>query len=325
MSQLQAAMAVAMTEEERSGLASLCRDISELIALTKENLQSKQPHVSDDPLDQEYLLFKYGSGVTYHNAMVTRVDSDSTEGATDTSHIQVRVVFVNPTQQAMRLCPYYLDGKCRFTDDKCRYSHGQLVPLEPDFSLVKKGSRVLALGAGELWRCASVQELENSNGQRLCHVRFEESGDEALLELHSVLPIQGTSDSEDSSSEDDLNIPDEETLALANNILMNQAASTSSSSSPKTNNSPSNHQTDSSSRRGLNVRGFQLSEEIRRVEQEVSKLGQSASRLGQGSAGKAVSANLAAAKEKLEDLRRQQRSVEQESSRRRDRHKMTSF
>jgi len=42
---------------------------------------------------------------------------------------QVRVMFTNPTQQDMLPCPYYLEGECRFSDQQCRFSHGELVDL----------------------------------------------------------------------------------------------------------------------------------------------------------------------------------------------------
>jgi hypothetical protein len=38
-------------------------------------------------------------------------------------------MFTNPTQQDMLPCPYYLEGECRFSDQQCRFSHGELVDL----------------------------------------------------------------------------------------------------------------------------------------------------------------------------------------------------
>jgi hypothetical protein len=38
-------------------------------------------------------------------------------------------MFTNPTQQDMLPCPYYLEGDCRFSDQQCRFSHGELVDL----------------------------------------------------------------------------------------------------------------------------------------------------------------------------------------------------
>lgn len=43
--------------------------------------------------------------------------------------VQVRVLFLNPTHKEILPCPYYLDGKCKFSDQDCRFSHGELIPL----------------------------------------------------------------------------------------------------------------------------------------------------------------------------------------------------
>lgn len=49
----------------------------------------------------------------YHNAMVVGAEPPDGEEA------QVRVLYVYPTQKSMKPCPFYLEDKCRFTDN-CR-------------------------------------------------------------------------------------------------------------------------------------------------------------------------------------------------------------
>lgn len=49
----------------------------------------------------------------YHNAMVMGAEPPDGEEA------QVRVLYVYPTQKSMKPCPFYLEDKCRFTDN-CR-------------------------------------------------------------------------------------------------------------------------------------------------------------------------------------------------------------
>ena len=34
---------------------------------------------------------------------------------------KVRVLFMNPTHMSMVPCSFFLNGKCRFTEEKCRY------------------------------------------------------------------------------------------------------------------------------------------------------------------------------------------------------------
>lgn len=48
---------------------------------------------------------------------------------------------MHPTNKKMQPCPYYLEGNCKYSDDKCHYSHGYAVRLDEvqdlryDFSL----------------------------------------------------------------------------------------------------------------------------------------------------------------------------------------------
>eukprot|EP00061_Rhincodon_typus_P018918 g48307.t1 len=46
----------------------------------------------------------------YHNAMVVGVEADQPSEPT------VRVLWIHPTQRAMKPCPFYLSGSCRFLD-----------------------------------------------------------------------------------------------------------------------------------------------------------------------------------------------------------------
>uniref|UniRef100_A0A1B6LBU8 Zinc finger CCCH-type with G patch domain-containing protein n=1 Tax=Graphocephala atropunctata TaxID=36148 RepID=A0A1B6LBU8_9HEMI len=140
---------------------------------------------------------------SYYNALI--MDIETKESITNMNHIQVRVMFVNPTEKEMLPCPYYLDGECRFTDDKCHFSHGELVPLasireyrEPDFKSVKEGSQVLAKQKDSLWYRAKVETVLNDTR---CLVKFQSEGCETVeLDLHDLLPLENESNSEDDSS-----------------------------------------------------------------------------------------------------------------------------
>lgn len=39
------------------------------------------------------------------------------------------MLFVNPTEREMMPCPYYLEGSCKYSDNQCHYSHGELIPF----------------------------------------------------------------------------------------------------------------------------------------------------------------------------------------------------
>ncbi|RZF40906.1 hypothetical protein LSTR_LSTR015062 [Laodelphax striatellus] len=140
---------------------------------------------------------------SYHNALIMSVKKLS--NASGIHEIMVRVLFVNPTHREMLPCPYFLEGQCRFSEDKCRFSHGQLVPLkdlseyrEPDFSTVRPGSRVLAKREDSLWHHASVVEVLPA---ARCLIKFNSGAvRQQEVDLHNLLPLKG--DHEHSASSD---------------------------------------------------------------------------------------------------------------------------
>lgn len=135
---------------------------------------------------------KWGD-VSYHNALVMSVDTSGSP--TEMEHIKVRVLFVNPTEREMMPCPYLLEGSCKYSDDQCHYSHGELVPFsdlreyrEPDFSLIREQSQVLAKHKDKLWHRAVVL-AKLSNGHY--RVKYESKGGSmAELDLHDMLPLE---------------------------------------------------------------------------------------------------------------------------------------
>lgn len=163
---------------------------------------------------------KWGD-VSYHNALVMSVNASGSP--TEMEHIKVRVLFVNPTEREMMPCPYYLEGSCKYSDDQCHFSHGELVPFsdlreyrEPNFSLVHEQSQVLAKHKDKLWhRAVVLAKLKNGHYR----VKFvSKGGCTAELDLHDLLPLvtgdRGDSDNtavvtELESSDDD---DDSETL-----------------------------------------------------------------------------------------------------------------
>ena len=73
--------------------------------------------------------------VSMHNAMIFQTEPGA-ENAASLDHVLVRVVFSHPTSTGMVPCPFYLDGKCRFSDGDCKFSHGKhpiAIMLKLDF------------------------------------------------------------------------------------------------------------------------------------------------------------------------------------------------
>ncbi|KAM3966472.1 zinc finger CCCH-type with G patch domain-containing protein-like [Aphomia sociella] len=179
-----------------------------------------------------YHTHKWGGQPSLHNAMVSAVvprqDDDQFKD------LQVRVLFTHPTHAEMLPCPFYLEGECRFDDEQCRYSHGNIVPLsnlkeaiEPNFDSVKIGSRILLKlkpPDGEdtsltkkttekyhLWHRAIVKSVDIE--KRVCLVKLEhgvktgekrKSGSEEFhVHFEETFPLTAENDS-GSESDDSL-------------------------------------------------------------------------------------------------------------------------
>ncbi|KAF5295086.1 hypothetical protein FQA39_LY13237 [Lamprigera yunnana] len=229
---------------ERSELEALQDNIVQLIQLTEEtsrrstNLSSNEQ--SNDPFASEYALFmaeienegatnsnieneqiiltqdelkslegmkckaphKHNWGDSmYHNAVVCSVmpyDHNTYE------EIKVKIMFINPTHLEMLPCPYLMDGNCKFEDDKCKYSHGEVVVFstlkeytEPNFEQLKIGSLVLAKQENKLWSRGKVLQISEDN----CTIQFESNQNALNLQLQHVLPLEGESLEEHSEDE----------------------------------------------------------------------------------------------------------------------------
>lgn len=116
-------------------------------------------------------------------------------------------MFTNPIYQDMLPCPYFLDSECKFTEDKCRFSHGEIVSLaslqeynEPDFSLLKCGGRVLVkLPNNKLWQVGTIKILLDN---QQCVVKTQLNNQEITADYEHVFPLNNE-DQSDSSSDGD--------------------------------------------------------------------------------------------------------------------------
>ncbi|XP_060692324.1 zinc finger CCCH-type with G patch domain-containing protein [Hemiscyllium ocellatum] len=138
--------------------------------------------------------------VQYHNAMVVGVEADQPPEPT------VRVLWIHPTQRAMKPCPFYLSGSCRFLDS-CRYSHGEVVAVselrefeELDLSPLEVGSACLAKYEDEIWYPAKILDIDNG----YFTVKFDSLlQKEIVVEGDGIMPIPQADESSSSSSEDE--------------------------------------------------------------------------------------------------------------------------
>eukprot|EP00795_Rhopilema_esculentum_P010687 gene10687-19455_t len=197
-------------DENKHELINLRKDITDLIKITEESLLSlkksrllqqiseqdnevyeeKEDSSSsfsyneneDDIKEHDFLGIKcrvrhsHDWGQTdYHNAMV--LDTEETE---DGDH-KVKVLFMNPTHKSMVPCSYFLDGKCKFTEEKCRFSHGYLTDIseleeysEPDFRKINDDT---------------------------IEIHYDTYNTDAVLDIHDVLPIEVRNNDYESSDE----------------------------------------------------------------------------------------------------------------------------
>lgn len=166
--------------EVSTSTQSLETEVDEALDLSHlEGMKCRAPHVILE-------------NSTMHNGIIFQIDHDSLYGCM--TKAKVRVVFSHPTSLSMVPCRFFMDGRCRFEESECKFSHGESVYLsdlaeyeEPDFTELKVGSAVLAKTEGDpLWKHASVEGVED----QVVHLRLIHGhADIHSLPFESVLPL----------------------------------------------------------------------------------------------------------------------------------------
>lgn len=148
----------------------------------------------------------------YHNAVVLSVEAESVERIDD---IKLTVMFTHPTAASMKPCSFFLEGHCKFSSDRCRFSHGHVVMLsdvheylEPDFSFLRKGSLCLVKSQSDgLWQQATILNWEGDATKGVAGrliVQMSHSGKTTCVEFEDVTPLAdsaGVLSESDSDSE----------------------------------------------------------------------------------------------------------------------------
>lgn len=147
-------------------------------------------------------VHEWGS-TSYYNAVISGIDqADSTMDLP-----KVHVMFCNPTHTSMLPCEYYLDNKCKFTDEKCRFSHGYSVKVEelqefqePDYSALDVDSPCLAKYDDGLWYRAQIQSIDEAHQVTVTYDSYDET---VTLDLKDILPLDKCNSDSDVSSDDE--------------------------------------------------------------------------------------------------------------------------
>ncbi|NXC18033.1 ZGPAT protein, partial [Corythaeola cristata] len=141
----------------------------------------------------------------YHNAMIVGTE-DLEDGSAG-----VRVLYLYPTHKSLKPCPFFLDDKCRFQEN-CRFSHGQVVPVEelqpfqePDLSALEVGSGCLAKHSDGIWYTAKITDIDSG----YYTVKFDSLLlKEAVVEADSVIPPLRSEDVASSAESDEDSVDD---------------------------------------------------------------------------------------------------------------------
>jgi len=137
----------------------------------------------------------------FQNAMVFDTEE------TDTGEQKVRVLFLNPTHMSMVPCRFFMNGECKFDEDKCRFSHGYLADvseleeyIEPDFRELAEGEQCLARYEDGIWYKATIRKIYDET----IDIHYDTYNSDATVDIHEVLPINSKAHNYDSSSESDV-------------------------------------------------------------------------------------------------------------------------
>ncbi|XP_001952828.1 zinc finger CCCH-type with G patch domain-containing protein [Acyrthosiphon pisum] len=177
----------------------------------------------------------YDETSTYHNALIMSVKMNDSTDQQSLDDILVTVLYTNPICKQMLPCQFFLSGECKYSDDRCYFSHGTQVPLsrltefkEPDFNNLKIGSLVLAKSCeGGLWSRAVVLDVTHgtSNNDGSCVVKYETKGlGETEVPMQNIFPLIGNDEEEfyelSSDSDEESKIKERDS-AIVNKVLLN--------------------------------------------------------------------------------------------------------
>ena len=196
LDQINGALVLDADNEE---LLLLKANLEELVGLTQQNIQAK------DDLEKSIDVGKVGSkcqapffsrfngSTSYHNAVIY---SDI-----ELQNDCVLVIFSHPIEIAMVPCPFFLEGRCRFADDKCKYSHGEncrIAELKefvaPSYQGLSEGQKVLAKSTqGQLWEYAKIH-MVSANCEEVV-VQWSNKQVEHLP-VSSILPFEKDAEAE---------------------------------------------------------------------------------------------------------------------------------
>lgn len=148
---------------------------------------------------------KWG-GLSYHNVVILSLVTED-EGNINLGNPEVKVLYSQPTSTQMLTCRFFLSGHCKYSEDKCRFSHGKVVPVseikeyrDPDYDALVPGSRVLVQHSSDLWTNATVQDILEDRSA-FC-IKYDKNKEIAEVTAMQLVPLC-CEDSVEQNSDDD--------------------------------------------------------------------------------------------------------------------------
>ncbi|XP_063315555.1 zinc finger CCCH-type with G patch domain-containing protein [Pelobates fuscus] len=210
LSALEGPQSTAAPDDEyeafREAIGELSQDVQSSVT---NNAASSSPDVSEEEGEEEEdtcgmkvkaPYYSTWGTLEYHNAMI--VGSEQMEDGSP----GVRVLYLYPTHKALKPCPYFLDGKCRF-NESCRFSHGQVVPVDelrtfedPDLGSLGIDTACLAKHDDGIWYPGRIIDVNDG----LYTVKFDSLLlKESVLEADAIIPPLRESDSSTSDEDEE--------------------------------------------------------------------------------------------------------------------------
>lgn len=148
---------------------------------------------------------KWG-GLSYHNVVIlSLVTQDG--GNINLGKPEVKVLYSQPTSTQMLTCRFFLSGHCKYSEDKCRFSHGKVIPVseikeyrDPNYDALVPGSRVLVQHSSDLWTNATVQDILEDRSA-FC-IKYDKNKEIAEVTAMQLVPLC-CEDSMEQNSDDD--------------------------------------------------------------------------------------------------------------------------
>lgn len=186
---------------------------SEIAALVGDNEHDEAAKHSKEELEamvgnhyRAPFTEKWG-GLSYHNVVILSLVTKE-GGEINFENPEVRVLYSQPTSMQMLTCRFFLSGHCKYSEEKCRFSHGKIVPVseikeyrDPDYDALTPGSRVLVQHSSDLWTNATIQDiLEDRSAFCIKYDKNKEIAEVTALEL---VPLWCDDSVANDSDEDD--------------------------------------------------------------------------------------------------------------------------